>query len=743
MKKKDTPRDSYKKLYTITENKKIGKGGNADVFEVIRLSDGIICALKILKNITDNKLKERFKNEIDVVITNADIIDGILPIINHSKTEYWYTMPLAIPLIEHIKESGRDISQIIDGIIELCDTLIKLHKNEFAHRDIKPENIFYHNNRYFLGDFGLVEIPDNPKNLTQNKDRVGARFTMAPEMLRNPDSADGRLADVYSLAKTLWILLTDTQQGFDGQYNFLEKSISLHSFDSLSNAHLVEIDKVLTLATRNSPEDRPSMKAFKEYLVKWKETYNNPKSVQESNWNFINAYLFKDHNPSSVLWSDQNSIIYVLNILSKIPSYNYMMFSDGGGLDFSRAEKANEDKCIYIYASSHCYLVKTKLLSLEIFDNSEWNYFLLELEKQKTIEGKAEESFEIVVEDYPGSYVPGHDARYGVYEYDSGKKLPDGYKIRYRYLGGKFLIVLKGGLYNSIISVTDGRHGDCSRTEFREYMENIKSCVEVSGKDRKQIEWSLNKVYNTNPFKTEDTPLDNTTNEPDIPTVRNNCNDYEKFCFLEIIETLDINRKENIKFNFEFKKDNELSFDTLFQLENLYLCKDGFIRLLSKDDKQIFSIYERNTAKKLRDKLNEKLHELCKFEDDFLKPSFKINLFREGKPKHLFTKQEIKKLMKEADDRVNNTLVIDENGYAQLVQDIDIAKLYPVRYETWCSGNIYVGKYSTLSDIDNAYKYSLLKWLEYLKIGEKSFYEDGVYSSKSSKDIIEEIKKFY
>jgi hypothetical protein len=65
--------------------------------------------------------------------------------------------------------------------------------------------------------------------------------------------------------------------------------------------------------------------------------------------------------------------------------------------------------------------------------------------------------------------------------------------------------------------------------------------------------------------------------------------------------------------------------------------------------------------------------------------------------------------MRSADDRVNNTFVIDENGYAQIVQRHNESNFYPLRYETWCAGNVYVGRYSRLSDIEDTYIYSLEK----------------------------------
>lgn len=43
------------------------------------------------------------------------------------------------------------------------------------------------------------------ENLTKIKESVGAKTTIAPEMKRNAKDSDGKKADVYSLAKTLWM----------------------------------------------------------------------------------------------------------------------------------------------------------------------------------------------------------------------------------------------------------------------------------------------------------------------------------------------------------------------------------------------------------------------------------------------------------------------------------------------------------------------------------------------------------
>lgn len=63
--------------------------------------------------------------------------------------------------------------------------------------------------------------------------------------------------------------------------------------------------------------------------------------------------------------------------------------------------------------------------------------------------------------------------------------------------------------------------------------------------------------------------------------------------------------------------------------------------------------------------------------------SFKAELKKEGTPSHLFTEEEIKELMRNADDNNSNKLVIDEDGYAHIIQNPNLGFLYPVAQETW------------------------------------------------------------
>ncbi len=118
-------------------------------------------------------------------------------------------MPIAISAVDYIARNKLDIKEIVKGVVSLSETLEKLHKKDICHRDIEPSNIYYYNNKFAFGDFGLVDFPDNADDFTKSDKGLGAIFTIASEMKRNPKKADSKKADVFSLAKTMWMFLTN------------------------------------------------------------------------------------------------------------------------------------------------------------------------------------------------------------------------------------------------------------------------------------------------------------------------------------------------------------------------------------------------------------------------------------------------------------------------------------------------------------------------------------------------------
>ena len=743
----------------------LGEGGNAEVYRVKHKATGQEYALKDLVKGGLEK-RSRFLEEIHIMREYGSTVTGILPIFYYSEDKYWYTMPIAMPVMKYIKIKKLNIKEIITYTITLCDTLIGLHKEGISHRDIKPSNIYFYDKKFYFGDFGLVDFPESENDFTKSDKGLGAIFTIAPEMKRNPKNADGKKADVFSFAKTVWMFLADDEKGFDGVYNYADPQFGLHYIKKYKDEHLVELEELLTDATNNDPSERPTISEFKDRLINWLAIYSDHYKSQLSDWTFLSHQLFGNTPPESSSWSDCKDIVRVLNIIGNTPAYNHMFFHNKGGLDFSNAELAAEGGCIKLYDTiGFCHIVKPRKLHFEGFkDNYRWNYFLLELDNLPPIFEPCVSDEEYLVEDVPAHYVSAQFAQYGVYDYDTGLPLPEGYRIVYRYTKGKFLIVMKAGPYNMINSTYDGRHGDCSCDEFRDYIVYL---IDLYSKAYERIkEANLHEKYldseverkilsisqfNRNPFKEEcETEISTGPNLEEIRKSKSFINkNFLNLDFGSALTSYAPPGDPKIKFIFNFTPPGErASFLERLNGTNFSVCKDGKIRKINLkcEEEQCYCVYNREIAIHIKNLLEADMQKTL--ENNNLAPlesyehCFSIELVKIGKPSHLFTKKEIEDIMRSADDRLSNQLVIDEDGYARIISDNTSGYLYPVRHESWDAGNVYVGKYSKLSTLEDNYISSLVGWLSYLETGRKQ-YIDYVDDTKDEKELIQRIKEYY
>ena len=121
---------------------------------------------------------------------------------------------------------------------------------------------------------------------------------------------------------------------------------------------------------------------------------------------------------------------------------------------------------------------------------------------------------------------------------------------------------------------------------------------------------------------------------------------------------------------------------------------------------------------------------------------FEIGIQRIGKPSHLFSVEELEEKLRQGDDSKNNRLVINADGYIELLEECISPHLYPVRFEEYCAYNNYVGKYADLSDLNDEYTMCLQGWLLYLK-SNRTVYMDYVHDNNDNEKLLEEIRKFY
>lgn len=689
----------------------LGKGGNGDVFRVKEKSTEEEYALKLLHKKGRKDASERFKQEINIHKAAYKVSsNNVIPIIDSSsESPMWYTMPIATPVFNYIKNNNLSVYDIIEKMIKLCIGLENIHGKGIFHRDIKPDNILYYKNEFCLSDFGLGRVGKNGLNLTKENKPLGPIFTIAPEMKRTPVSSAGDKADVYSFAKTLWMLITGDNKGFDGKYDYKDNSYGLRYQKRTERLHLVELEKLLHDATNNIPELRPSMGDLSERLSEYLNIASDIEKSQESEWNFFLSTMQIEKYCTRKEWESVEGIIEVINKISGFNFLNHMFLPSRGGFDFVHADKSPENGCIYIYCNPyHKMVVKPKTLYFENFkEEYYWSYFVLELNEIKFVLSD-ESNVEVLVEDMPGHYCPVVDNFvYGVYDYDSGKPLPQGACIVSRYTSGKIMIVPKFGKlnYEKNIDMYSGVHNKLSVHEIRCLVKDL-----------------IDKNYNSDLIKKmrdfeERTPL-LPYNSGDMKYPDKFIEDnFDKFEFTDIVEnSIENSDIGNARFFFTFDK-SCVSRNFGDNTRSLFLGKNGFI--ISKEicSDELYCVYNRKQAIEIFEKLRIILCRMCKEKGyaESINEYWSIYGEMKNEARVNFSKESIKELMKSADDRFVNQMVIDEFGYANIVQKY--GETYPVRLEKWAAGNNYVGKYSELNTLDYVFNCCKRGFCHYIKTG--------------------------
>lgn len=249
---------------------KLGKGGNGEVY---RATNGNLeGALKIFQGKLSTERAKRFKDEIEALIQCKDIL-GVLPIFDSSfrqnspsTTEKpWFVMALAEPIGKHLT-SATSIEKIVEAVAAISATLANMHDLGFSHRDVKPDNLFRYKESWAVGDFGLAHFPGK-ESRTAIGEKVGPIYYIAPEMLNDAGAADGMAADVYSLAKTLWVFATGQKYPIPGSFDTSIPALTISAYVSHSRAYL--LDQLIMLATIHTPSKRITMQEFSNELLKW------------------------------------------------------------------------------------------------------------------------------------------------------------------------------------------------------------------------------------------------------------------------------------------------------------------------------------------------------------------------------------------------------------------------------------------------------------------------------------------
>jgi len=205
--------------------------------------------------------------------------------------------------------------------------------------------------------------------------------------------------------------------------------------------------------------------------------------------------------------------------------------------------------------------------------------------------------------------------------------------------------------------------------------------------------------------------------------------------------------RRNIKFYFCLKE-NAYVFPG-GNSPRFYLNKKGMLVQYSGDymDKDIplnecFYIYDREKVPAFLNCLRNKINGFLE-ENDFeplggMGYDVSVSFVMRKKARHLFTKMEVEQVIRNADDSVDNWLVINEYGRLCVVQTNQY--LYPVRFEYRPRNCGCFGKLVSEKHLAEVYSFALSGYLSYLKTG-TSEYVDFDYVGGSDEEKIKKIKE--
>ncbi|QDV44653.1 Serine/threonine-protein kinase PrkC [Stieleria neptunia] len=217
----DSPEQQRKMtLGDFTIQREIGRGGMGIVYEASQKSLDRRVAIKLLPlaSLLDARQIARFKNEAHA----AGLLQhpNIVPIysVGSERGVHYYAMQFidGESIDAKVTSARHDAthrieartSQTIRWAIDIAGALQVAHENGVVHRDVKPSNLMLdQSGKIWITDFGLARCQTDV-TLTRSGDVIGTMRYMSPEQARGESALiDGR-ADIYSLAATLYEMLT-------------------------------------------------------------------------------------------------------------------------------------------------------------------------------------------------------------------------------------------------------------------------------------------------------------------------------------------------------------------------------------------------------------------------------------------------------------------------------------------------------------------------------------------------------
>lgn len=95
--------------------------------------------------------------------------------------------------------------------------------------------------------------------------KLGPIHYIAPEMLNEASTSAGEPADVYSFAKTIWVITTGMSYPIPGRLNQTEDAAKVSSY--VADESALRLEPILDECTALNPGNRPTMRELTESLA--------------------------------------------------------------------------------------------------------------------------------------------------------------------------------------------------------------------------------------------------------------------------------------------------------------------------------------------------------------------------------------------------------------------------------------------------------------------------------------------
>lgn len=241
----------------------LGEGGMGSVYRAIRLDDGSVVALKVVKSklAADKSYARRFAHEARAASRVRH--KHLIPLLDFGEAD-------GRPYLAMRYVSGRSLEQRIDeeGPLPVADVvrvaaqigsaLDALHAQGVVHRDVKAANIMLEQNgSASLTDFGLAK-GRGFSTLTRPGQIVGTIDYLAPERIRGEQAS--AMTDIYALGCVVYEAIAG-RPPFAGK-SVLEVGMAILEDDPPDPCAgrgdvPLEFSRVVGLALAKDPDARP------------------------------------------------------------------------------------------------------------------------------------------------------------------------------------------------------------------------------------------------------------------------------------------------------------------------------------------------------------------------------------------------------------------------------------------------------------------------------------------------------